>query len=267
MINTQTTPESPSIGTVARKRRRQIIQQSRSNKPTNGANTGTIDESSPPCKKTCVEPITHCPRKVSDAQTNALFIASAPSISTATTTTTAAKPKKTQMRYDPDVPMTKEEAAAWRKEQRRKRNRESAAASRQRQRDRITELEQEVSDWKAKYEEALARIERLEQLKELNVNVDSNVRVHADAIGSTMTAEDDCDYRPLDSTAVSPCPSPQIRPRMSPSSSQVSTSPSEVVSLQEQSFCDETGRPVVCQGMEEHTYHVQHLSEKISRPA
>eukprot|EP00559_Dactyliosolen_fragilissimus_P004677 CAMPEP_0184860068 /NCGR_PEP_ID=MMETSP0580-20130426/5022_1 /TAXON_ID=1118495 /ORGANISM="Dactyliosolen fragilissimus" /LENGTH=171 /DNA_ID=CAMNT_0027357025 /DNA_START=27 /DNA_END=539 /DNA_ORIENTATION=- len=57
------------------------------------------------------------------------------------------KKKQVQKRYDPDVPMSKEEEQAWRREQRRKRNRESAAASRQKQRDRIFELEAEVDDW------------------------------------------------------------------------------------------------------------------------
>jgi hypothetical protein len=71
--------------------------------------------------------------------------------------------KKPQMKYDPDVPMTKEDATTWRREQRRKRNRESAAASRQRQRDRITELEVEVDDWKTKYESMMASIKKLEE--------------------------------------------------------------------------------------------------------
>ena len=81
-----------------------------------------------------------------------------------TVTSANIKPaKKPQMKYDPDVPMTKEEATAWRREQRRKRNRESAAASRQRQRDRITELEEEVEDWKCKYEAIMENIKKLEQ--------------------------------------------------------------------------------------------------------
>eukprot|EP00579_Thalassiosira_antarctica_P013051 CAMPEP_0201945626 /NCGR_PEP_ID=MMETSP0903-20130614/54000_1 /ASSEMBLY_ACC=CAM_ASM_000552 /TAXON_ID=420261 /ORGANISM="Thalassiosira antarctica, Strain CCMP982" /LENGTH=359 /DNA_ID=CAMNT_0048488697 /DNA_START=47 /DNA_END=1126 /DNA_ORIENTATION=- len=63
--------------------------------------------------------------------------------------------KRPQMKYDPSVPMTKEETSAWRREQRRKRNRESAAACRKRQRDRISELEDEVSGWKAKFDDAL----------------------------------------------------------------------------------------------------------------
>ena len=71
--------------------------------------------------------------------------------------------KKPQMKYDPDVPMTKEEATIWRREQRRKRNRESAAASRQRQRDRISELEVEVEQWKVKYDRIMRQVRELEQ--------------------------------------------------------------------------------------------------------
>jgi hypothetical protein len=70
--------------------------------------------------------------------------------------------KKPQMKYDPEVPMTKEAAATWRREQRRKRNRESAAASRQRQRDRIAELESERDGWKVQYEAVMTKIRDLE---------------------------------------------------------------------------------------------------------
>ena len=73
------------------------------------------------------------------------------------------KRKKLQMKYDPEVPMSKEEAAAWRREQRRKRNRESAAASRQRQRDRIAELEAEVNQYKKAYEAVQTQIKALEE--------------------------------------------------------------------------------------------------------
>ena len=74
----------------------------------------------------------------------------------------AKKKKKLQMKYDPDVPMSREAATAWRREQRRKRNRESAAASRQRQRDRITELKAEVDQYKKAYEAVLVQIKALE---------------------------------------------------------------------------------------------------------
>ena len=79
-----------------------------------------------------------------------------------TTATTTTKKKKPQNKYEPDVPMTKEEAAAWRREQRRKRNRESAAASRQKQRDRITELEKELGEWKAKFSAVMGRLNAAE---------------------------------------------------------------------------------------------------------
>lgn len=71
--------------------------------------------------------------------------------------------KKTQIKYEPDVPMNKEQLAAWRREARRVRNRESAAASRQRIRNRITELEDEVGEWKSKYTEAMERLKFLEK--------------------------------------------------------------------------------------------------------
>jgi hypothetical protein len=86
-----------------------------------------------------------------------------PGVATKTTTITSKGKKKTQIRYDPSVPMDKEQLAVWRREARRVRNRESAAASRQRIRSRITELEDEVSGWKDKYETALARLHELEQ--------------------------------------------------------------------------------------------------------
>jgi len=73
------------------------------------------------------------------------------------------KKKKTQIRYDPEVPMSKDQLAAWRREARRVRNRESAAASRQRIRNRISELEDEVGEWKSKYNHAMQRLEALEK--------------------------------------------------------------------------------------------------------
>lgn len=80
------------------------------------------------------------------------------------------KTKKTQIRYDPDVPMSKDQLAAWRREARRVRNRESAAASRQRIRNRISELEDEVGEWKTKYSQAIQRLEALEKCIAANTN-------------------------------------------------------------------------------------------------
>ncbi len=73
--------------------------------------------------------------------------------------------KKTQIQYNPDVPMTKEQLTAWRREMRRVRNRESAAASRRKVRDRIQELEEEVKCWKDRYEEVMARLSQAEGAK------------------------------------------------------------------------------------------------------
>ena len=227
MIST-ISPESPSIETVARKRRRQIIllQRIKSN-----------DEQAQPSKKICVEPITSSDAAPNDGHADD---------SSLTTKSSTEKSKKPQMRYDPDVPMTKEEAATWRKEQRRKRNRESAAASRQRQRDRIAELEEEVSDWKTKYEEALARIERLEaqHFSQTEYN------------GSTRNLQ-------TESTAVSPCSSP----RYGPSPHDTANLSCGVVSLQEHNGCKEMGNSIACEGIHKQEEHVKHLSELISRPA
>jgi hypothetical protein len=71
---------------------------------------------------------------------------------------------KYQNRYVPDVPMTKEQEAEWRREARRKRNRESAAASRNKVRGRIAELEEEVKSWKKRYSMLLDRISALERI-------------------------------------------------------------------------------------------------------
>jgi hypothetical protein len=121
--------------------------------------------------------------------------------------------KKPQMRYEPSVPMTKEQAAAWRREQRRKRNRESAAASRQRQRDRISELEKEVMDWKDKFQSAVDRLNKLEALLGQELT-----RYEPDGVSSphlpsdTLTKRRKVDMAEETSKAVSPCPSPDLSP-------------------------------------------------------
>jgi len=79
-------------------------------------------------------------------------------------TATSPKKGKTQIQYDPGIPMTREQLTSWRREARKVRNRESAAASRQKIRDRIEELEDEVEQWKAKFNEAMQSIRRLESL-------------------------------------------------------------------------------------------------------
>jgi len=72
-------------------------------------------------------------------------------------------------KYVPDVPMTKEQTAAWRREARRVRNRQSAAASRQKTRHRITELEEQCTFWETKYKDLVHKISKYEQKNDLQV--------------------------------------------------------------------------------------------------
>jgi hypothetical protein len=128
-------PESPS---EARKRRRDILVQQRT--------MGIMPDTAISLDLASVTPVAEVPakrRKVAEKEKPA---------------------KKPQMKYDPEEPMTKDEAAAWRREQRRKRNRESAAASRQRQRDRIGELEVELDGWKSKFDHIMTKITQLEAI-------------------------------------------------------------------------------------------------------
>ena len=163
----------PDHSAEARKRRREILASQRGASPEAVTSQEVVVSASNPRK-----------RKISEESDHKV------------------KPKKPQMKYEPDVPMTKEEAAVWRREQRRKRNRESAAASRQRQRDRITELEEEVDEWKVKYASTLEKIREME--KKLNL---------------PPTAE----FIPVVQTSSSPRPEPSnkaitITPRASPTS-------------------------------------------------
>jgi len=67
-------------------------------------------------------------------------------------------------RYEPDKPLdSPEDIKAWRKAARRKRNRESAEKSRNKVRDRIIELENQVDDYKTRYEAVLEKIRRTEE--------------------------------------------------------------------------------------------------------
>ena len=138
----------------ARKRRREILASHRANTATPDmlASAPLSPGDSPVAKKQkVVLPVLVSPSTPSKKSIGSLIPEE------------CGKSKKPQMKYDPEVPMTKEEAAIWRREQRRKRNRESAAASRQRQRDRIVELEAEVEEWKAKFDEAVKMIRQLEE--------------------------------------------------------------------------------------------------------
>jgi len=94
--------------------------------------------------------------------------------------------KKLQVRYDPEIPMSKDQTTVWRRDQRRKRNRESAAASRERQRNRISELETEVAGWKIKFDEANARLTRLEEKRRKMLTLRENCDTSSSRINSAI---------------------------------------------------------------------------------
>lgn len=220
---------------LARKRRREILLSHRACVPDlPPSNVVTTEDAftAPPLKK---QKVTHEVSEESDSSD------SQPQKKVAVKKTASKKP---QMRYDPDVPMTKEEAAVWRREQRRKRNRESAAASRQRQRDRIVELEVELDDWKDKFNDMMERIHKLEELTQTNVT--DNLMAEIEALEPQ--------------TYVSPTSSPNLSPCQSPTASPVAS----------YSFVD-TGmvkaeRDLQVHEVEEESEE-QLLSKMISRPA
>jgi hypothetical protein len=111
---------------------------------------------------------------------------------------------KYQNHYEPDIPMTKEQTAEWRKEARRKRNRESAAASRNKVRNRIAELEQEVQEWKTKYSALLERIEALEKGASPTLSSSSSSQFF---LPSVTVSESESDHS---QQYVSPCATPTM---------------------------------------------------------
>ena len=117
------------------------------------------------------------------------------------------KKKKPQNKYEPDVPMTKEEAAVWRREQRRKRNRDSAAASRQRQRDRIVELEAELGEWKAKFSAVMDRLNAAEVARGIVPSTPSDLPISEEIRVESGTGSTDTTNGftvPTDPTAAAP---------------------------------------------------------------
>jgi len=146
----------------ARKRRREILASQRLATATPDASLSVSAAVNPMVPVSSTEVNAANKRRRVSAFDSELPSIVSPTAPPKVITTSIGNTKKPQMKYDPDVPMTKEEAAAWRREQRRKRNRESAAASRQRQRDRIVELEAELEEWKASFDTVMKKIQVLE---------------------------------------------------------------------------------------------------------
>ena len=97
-------------------------------------------------------------RPPEDTPLPAPLVAAAPIVTVLPSRGGPSSSKRPQLKYDPSVPMTREQTSAWRREQRRKRNRESAAACRRRQRELVSVLEVEVASWRHKFEHALAMV-------------------------------------------------------------------------------------------------------------
>eukprot|EP00550_Attheya_septentrionalis_P011719 CAMPEP_0198302956 /NCGR_PEP_ID=MMETSP1449-20131203/56636_1 /TAXON_ID=420275 /ORGANISM="Attheya septentrionalis, Strain CCMP2084" /LENGTH=483 /DNA_ID=CAMNT_0044005435 /DNA_START=73 /DNA_END=1524 /DNA_ORIENTATION=- len=163
--------------------------------------------------------------------------------------------RDTQVRYNPDVPMPKEELAEWRKEARRVRNRESAAASRQKTRSRIDELEGELNEWKAKYIYAMERIRKLEnERKRDHVHtVDGPPHMVLDASPVSRGVVSPCESPVLSSKAIS-CAVIQSLPQLSSLFSNCQTE-------QEQGRSQSQGRK-----KKNEPHPTKHLNEMISRP-
>jgi len=203
-----------SDASAARKRRREILASQRQAMEAvtiTASTTKIVDYDEGHVRKV---------RRVSDVaddgNSHVAPITTIPATSTTARNTTATKKKATtkkkpQMKYDPDVPMSKEEAAAWRREQRRKRNRESAALSRQRQRDRIGDLEVEVDQWKNKVESIMERIKKLEEAS----GIDSRTLVPEPIQNQEQGLEQSLEFEVTDNSGskfVSPPPSPGHSP-------------------------------------------------------
>uniref|UniRef100_A0A7S2KJT3 BZIP domain-containing protein n=1 Tax=Leptocylindrus danicus TaxID=163516 RepID=A0A7S2KJT3_9STRA len=181
---------------MARKRRVELRKISRAS--VSSSSSGSESEDAPPPVSTNL---------VSPVLSAATSMPIATKKRKSTTTGAMKQPSKkrpTQMRYDPEVPMTKEEAAAWRREARRVRNRQSAAASRQKTRDRIDELEAEVQGWQKKMAALQAKVRAYEQ--EHSVQVVSAEML--DATTTMNTTQDDVQVRAKEEAILSSTTTP-----------------------------------------------------------
>jgi hypothetical protein len=256
-------PTAPVDPSAARKRRREILASQRQTLevvPVTAAIatpvTSDDDEPEPVKKSRRVSDFTEHEMAAIDSCDDS--VVPAPVMSTTMTTMKKkCSAKKPQMKYDPDVPMTKEEAAVWRREQRRKRNRESAALSRQRQRDRIAELEVELADWKVKVESIMDRIKKLEE----SSGIDSRTLVPALPKPMEVQAVTSTDIATSSSCMFV---SPPVSPGNSSSSSSLLTlDPSPIASSAIKSVVD----AVVDEVLGGSEFGLEHSDKMISRHA
>ena len=148
---------------------------------------------------------------------------------------------KKQSRYDPGVPMTRDELKAWRKEARRVRNRESAAASRLRNRERITELEEEVEVLNTKYAAALQRIIELEAAASTNDSF--TPAILRQDLSSLVTQEVSRPSSPASPEIHPIAVSPPISPSVNKATEEIHA---EEVNKKYQHIMDMISRPIAC---------------------
>mmetsp|Transcript_10205 Transcript_10205/g.22641 ORF Transcript_10205/g.22641 Transcript_10205/m.22641 type:complete len:295 (-) Transcript_10205:563-1447(-) len=169
-------PAAASVPAEARKRRRTIMRQSKDG-PATISNGFTVPPDVVLSSATDTQGVSFLNHAFTGSNimistgSNVVMSSENVPISVGSTGIVKSKARKTskhqvnkapQKRYDPDVPMSKEHAAEWRREQRRKRNRESAAASRKKTRDRITDLESIVMEMQRSYEAVVKRLRKYE---------------------------------------------------------------------------------------------------------
>eukprot|EP00804_Cyclotella_cryptica_P024477 CCRYP_017560-RA/>CCRYP_017560-RA protein AED:0.35 eAED:0.35 QI:0/0/0/1/1/1/2/0/336 len=188
--------------------------------------------------------------------------------------------KRPQMKYDPEVPLSKEETSAWRREQRRKRNRESAAACRKRQRDRISELEIEVSGWKAKFDEAVRKLREIEGEESAEMELQAIETLFPERISCATPSSSDSEDGENQEHLVSPCVSFNIQEQSCvvtpPCNSHAQFIPSIVTSAgypdfplfpETNSVKTERLAFINADSFDTRVEKGQHLSEMITRPA
>jgi hypothetical protein len=171
---------------------------------------------------------------------------------------------KKQSRYDPGVPMTRDELKTWRKEARRVRNRESAAASRKKNREQVSQLEEEVDALKSKYAAALQLI--------LHLEANRNVNDCASFTPPALLRQDLLEARHGTPHPASPGTVQTVSPPLSPAT-QVSVAPSEDL-LFGMALPNCPGQPSQHSTLEanlshDHQHHNQphqHIMNMISRP-
>lgn len=125
---------------------------------------------------------------------------------------------KYQNHYAPVIKLTLEEEAEWRREARRKRNRDSAAASRQKTRSKIQDLEQEVQEWKSKYDALFQKMTAMEHMFKSTMSsfVDPKKRsriAHHSQVLDTPRQQQQQQQAVEEAPVVSPGQSPRLQPR------------------------------------------------------